>query len=56
MNISEVASAKNGKVEEIKARQRISGFNSIFAVASVKMAKLYYEEFRKLIDEDPTKK
>lgn len=55
MNIAEVASAKNGKVEEIKARQRISGFNSIFAVASVKMAKLYYEEFRKQIDEDPTK-
>lgn len=55
MNIAEVASAKNGKVEEIKARQRISGFNSIFAVASVKMAKLYYEEFRKQIDVDPTK-
>lgn len=56
INIAEVASAKNGKVEEIKAQQRISGFNSIFAVASVKMAKLYYEEFRKQIDEDPTKK
>ncbi len=55
LNIAEVASAKNGKVEEIKARQRISGFNSIFAVASVKMAKLYYEEFRKQIDADPTK-
>mgnify|MGYP000960886590 CR=1 FL=1 len=55
MNIAEVASVKNGKVEEIKARQRISGFNSIFAVASVKMAKLYYEEFRKQIDADPTK-
>lgn len=56
INIAEVASAKNGKVEEIKTQQRISGFNSIFAVASVKMAKLYYEEFRKQIDEDPTKK
>lgn len=55
MNIAEVASAKNGKVEEIKARQRISGFNSIFAVASVKMAKLYYEEFRKQIEADSTK-
>ena len=54
-NIAEVASAKNGKVEEIKTRQRLSGFNSIFAVASVKMAKLYYEEFRKQIDADPTK-
>lgn len=56
INIAEVASVKNGKIEEIKAQQRISGFNSIFAVASVKMAKLYYEEFRKQIDEDPTKK
>ncbi len=55
LNIAEVAADKKGKVEEIKARQRISGFNSIFAVASVKMAKLYYEEFRKLIKEDPTK-
>ncbi len=32
MNISEVASADRGKVEEIKKKQRISGFNSIFAV------------------------
>lgn len=55
-NISEVASADRGKVEEIKQKQRISGFNSIFAVASVTMAKLYYEEFKKIMKEDPTKK
>lgn len=54
-NISDVASAKRGAVEEIKQKQRISGFNSIFAVASVPMAKLYYDEFRKQMDEDPTK-
>ena len=54
-NISEVASAERGAVEEIKMKQRISGFNSIFAVASVPMAKLYYDEFRRQIDEDPTK-
>ena len=54
-NISEVASADRGKVEEIKQKQRISGFNSIFAVSSVEMAKTYYEEFRKQIQEDPTK-
>ena len=54
-NISEVASAERGAVEEIKMKQRISGFNSIFAVASVPMAKLYYDEFRRQIDEDSTK-
>jgi type I restriction enzyme R subunit len=54
-NISEVASADRGKVEEIKQKQRLSGFNSIFAVSSVEMAKAYYEEFRKQIKEDPTK-
>ena len=42
-------------VEEIKQKQRISGFNSIFAVASVPMAKLYYQEFKKQMSADPTK-
>lgn len=55
-NISEVASGKNGAVEEIKQKQRVSGFNSIFAVASVPMAKLYYQEFKKQMEADPTKK
>ena len=55
-NISEVASGKNGAVEEIKQKQRVSGFNSIFAVASVPMAKLYYQEFKKQMAADPTKK
>ena len=55
-NISEVAGAQRGKVEEIKQKQRLSGFNSIFAVASVPMAKLYYEEFKRQMDADPTKR
>ena len=55
-NIAEVASGKNGAVEEIKQKQRVSGFNSIFAVASVDMAKLYYQEFKKQMAADPTKK
>lgn len=55
MNVSEVASAERGKVEEIKQKQRLSGFNSIFAVSSVDMAKAYYEEFRNQIKNDPTK-
>ena len=55
-NIADVASGKNGAVEEIKQKQRLSGFNSIFAVASVDMAKLYYQEFKKQMAADPTKK
>ena len=56
-NISEVASAKrNQTVEEVTERQRLSGFNSIFAVASVPMAKLYYSEFLRQMKADPTKR
>ena len=55
-NISEVASAKKTKVEEIKKKQRLSGFNSIFAVASVPMAKLYYAEFKKQMEADPKRR
>lgn len=55
-NITEVASANRDEVEEIKRKQRISGFNSIFAVASVPMAKLYYQEFKKQMAADPTKR
>lgn len=54
-NISAVAQGKKGMVEEVKEKQRISGFNAIFAVASVKMAKLYYQEFKKQMAADPTK-
>ena len=46
-NITEVASADRGKIDEIKVRQRINGFNAIFCVSSVQAAKLYYEEFKK---------
>ena len=56
MNISDVAAGSNGAVEEVKQKQRISGFNSIFCVASVQMARLYYREFQKQMAQDPTKK
>ena len=55
-NIAEVAATKNGAVNEVKRKQRISGFNSIFAVSSVPMAKLYYQEFKKQMAADPAKK
>lgn len=54
-NISDVAAGRN-KVDEIKRQQRLSGFNSIFAVASVPMAKLYYNEFKKQMEENPSRK
>lgn len=43
-------------MDEVKRKQRISGFNSIFAVSSVPMAKLYYQEFKKQMAADPAKK
>lgn len=55
-NISDVASAGHGVVEEVKRQQRVSGFNSILCVASVPMARLYYQEFQRQMAADPTKK
>ncbi|MBQ1390073.1 MAG: type I restriction endonuclease subunit R, partial [Clostridia bacterium] len=55
-NVSEVAeSKKREQVREIKAKQHISGFNSIFAVSSVQAAKLYYEEFMRQMAAHPEK-
>lgn len=55
-NIQEVASDKlRNKVKEIKDRVRLTGFNSIFAVASIDMAKAYYEEFKKQMSHDGAK-
>lgn len=56
-NIAEVASAScRDAIEEVKRKQRISGFNSIFAVSSVDAAKLYYAEFKRQMEADPTKR
>ncbi len=56
-NIGEVASAgSRQQIGEVKAKQRISGFNSIFAVASVDAAKLYYAEFQKQMKENPQRR
>ena len=53
-NIEEVAKTKKGKdVEEVKLATRLTGFNSIFAVASIPMARLYYNEFLKQMQERP---
>ena len=47
-NVKEVASAKNrNSIEEKKQHVHMTGFNSIFAVASIEFAKLYYTEFKR---------
>ena len=46
-DVEKVVSARDrSKVEEIKQKIRVSGFNSIFAVSSIDAAKLYYDEFK----------
>ena len=56
-NITEVASAgSKQQIEETKQKQRVSGFNSIFAVSSVDAAKLYYAEFHRQMAENPQKR
>lgn len=53
-NVFEVASAKDRtKIEEVKNKIRLSGFNSIFAVSSIDAAKLYFNEFKKQQKELP---
>ena len=47
-DIHKVASAKKGaEVSEHKTEQKLAGFNAMFAVASIPMAKAYYNEFKK---------
>ena len=45
-NVVEVA--KKRDIVEIKSKKNINGFNSIFAVSSIKMAKEYYTEFKRV--------
>jgi type I restriction enzyme R subunit len=46
-NIYEVVNDKDrNKIEEVKQKIRLTGFNSIFAVSSIDFAKRYYEAFK----------
>ena len=45
-NIGQMAKAKKGEVKEEKMTQKLAGFNAMFAVASIDMAKAYYNEFK----------
>ena len=47
-DIHKVASARKGaEVFEHKTEQKLNGFNAMFAVASIPMAKAYYNEFKR---------
>ena len=51
VNVEQVATARDrNKVKEEKFKTRITGFNSIFAVASIPFVKLYYNEFKKQLE------
>ncbi len=57
LNITEVASAKRyEKIEEQKDELYLNGFNSMLCVASIDAAKAYYNEFKKQMKENPSKK
>ena len=45
-----------GQVAEVKDSVRLSGFNSIFAVSSIAMAKAYYLEFKRQMQDLPEAK
>ena len=56
-NIEEVVKKSNKKeVVEIRKKAKLNGFNSIFAVQSIECAKLYYNEFKKQMEELPENK
>ncbi|OQC13406.1 MAG: Type I restriction enzyme EcoR124II R protein [Firmicutes bacterium ADurb.Bin080] len=56
INVNDVVSARDRNlVKEEKLTTYVNGFNSIFAVSSIEVAKLYYNEFKKQKAENPQK-
>ncbi len=55
-NVEALAKDKKKKVEEEHGKSLLSGFNSIFAVQNIPMAKQYYLEFLKQMEELPENK
>lgn len=51
VNVEDMAKSKHNTVKEKKEKREVKGFNSIFAVSSIKAAKKYYKEFQKQIRE-----
>ena len=57
VNVKEVASARDrNAVKEEKQKTRLTGFNSIFAVASIPFVKLYYTEMQRQMEQLPPDK
>ncbi len=57
VNVKEVAAARDRKaVKEEKQKTRLTGFNSIFAVASIPFVKLYYTELQRQMEQLPPDK
>ncbi|MCH5171552.1 MAG: type I restriction endonuclease subunit R [Erysipelotrichales bacterium] len=55
-NVNEIVSSKDRQsIEEKKDSAHVNGFNSILAVSSIEMAKVYYSEFKKQMNESPSK-
>jgi len=55
-NVNEVVSTRDRNlVKEDKQSTYVNGFNSIFAVSSIEVAKLYYNEFKRQMAENPAK-
>ena len=52
-NVEEVIASRN-RIEEIRRKQRLNGFSSIFATASIDAAKRYYTEFTNQQKDLPT--
>jgi len=50
-NVDKMAASKNNTVEEKRDKRKVTGFNSIFAVASIPMAMKYYYEFKKQMEQ-----
>ncbi len=55
-NVKEVATDKKKAVEEVRVKTKVNGFNSIFAVQNIPCAKLYYLEFKRLMEQLPENK
>ncbi len=56
-NIEKIVSSKDRlKIERLMEKKRLSGFNSIFTVSSIEMAKKYYFEFQKQLKDLPSDK
>ena len=55
-NVEQLAKDKKKKVEEERGKSLLNGFNSIFAVQNIPMAKQYYLEFLRQMEELPANK